>query len=463
MSGEAAAAERCPSPRPVRCLSVVVPLDRSGVVPGAIRIRAARIRSRRPTRAPVIGLTGGPGQAGVYFITDYAFLLPTPGRDLVLLDQRGTGASGLLRCPSIERDFKTSTFERAAAACGQRLGARRSYYTSADSAADVEALRIRLGVPQIALYAISYGTRVATEYARRYPDRVERMILDSAIGNDAPDGLARETLEAVARVLRSVCRIGCGGAHAHPVSDLRQLVKRLRSAPIRRTVRGRRVRVGADDLLGLLVSSDVNTAFMRRIPPAVRSAVGGNAAPLVRLKARFGGEDNDRPSEFSSAVYAATTCEESSFPWDPAAPRLTRRMQARAAADATPDAAFEPFDRAAALRFGLLPLCGSWPARERVVAPSPPLPTTVPTLVLAGELDLRTPLENARRLTQALGGRLVVERGVGHQVLGADPNGCAMPAVEAFLAGRGVPECRRDASISIGRAVSRRAPSVDPG
>ena len=435
-----------------------MPLDRSAAVAGAIRLRAARIRSRRPSRPPVIGLTGGPGQAGAYFITDYAFLLPTAGRDLVLFDQRGTGASGLLRCPSLERS-RISTFERAAATCGRTLGARRSFYTSADSADDIEALRIRLGVAQIALYAISYGTRVAVEYARRYPDRVERMILDSAVGIDAPDALARETFEAVGRVLNAVCRDGCGGAQAHPVADARRLVTRLRRSPIRRPARrgARAVRIGADDLLGLLVSSDGDPSFMRRIPPAVRSALGGNPRPLIRLRQRLGGGGTDRPSEFSSALYAATTCEESILPWDQAATRLTRRLQARAAADAVPDAAFAPFDRTAALHFGLLPLCGSWPARERVTPPAPPLPTTVRTLVLAGELDLRTPLENARRLAQALGGRLVVERGVGHQVLGYDPNGCATPAVEAFLAGRGVPACRRGASISIGPTASRRA------
>jgi hypothetical protein len=96
------------------------------------------------------------------------------------------------------------------------------------------------------------------------------------------------------------------------------------------------------------------------------------------------------------------------------------------------------------------------------MAPAPPLPTTVSTLVLSGELDLRTPLENARRLAQALGGRLVIERNVGHQVLGFDPNGCAMPAVEAFLAGRGVPACRRsDALIGIGRSAARRVLPAD--
>ncbi len=443
----------------------MVPLDRSGQVPGAIRIRAARIRSRRAVRPPIIGLTGGPGQAGVIYASSYAYILPTAGRDLVVLDQRGTGGSGLLRCRSLERRISGS-FAGAAQACGRSLGVRRSFYTSADSADDIEALRIRLGVPRIALYSVSYGTRVAVEYARRYPDRVERMILDSPVGIDAPDSLARETLGAVGRVLRTICRSGCGGAQAHPVADMARLVARLRRTPIRRVLRrgGRRVAVSvrADDLLGLLVSSDVDPSFMRRIPPAVRAAVGGNSGPLVRLKASLygdgsGGGTPEPISDFSPAVYAATTCEDATFAWDPTAAPATRRSQALAALDALPASDLAPFDRRAALNFGLLPLCGEWPARARLVAPAAPLPTTVPALVLSGNLDLRTPLENARRLASALGGRIVVEQGIGHGVLGHDPNGCATSAVDAFLDSRPLPECRRDSAITI-QPTARRAP-----
>jgi pimeloyl-ACP methyl ester carboxylesterase len=459
----AAAATRCPAPPAAQCLSFTVPLDHGGEVPGTIRIRAVRIRSRHAARPPLVGLTGGPGQAGVIFAADYDYILPTAGRDLVMLDQRGTGASGLLRCRSLE-GRTTTTVAGAVAACGRSLGVRRSYYTSADSAEDIETLRRRLGVPRIALFAISYGTRVAVEYARRYPQHVERMILDSPVGIDAPDSLARETLAAVGRVLRTVCRIGCGGAQAHPVADLARLVTRLRRAPIRRVVRrnGRLVSVtiGADDLLDLLFSSDVNPAFMRRIPPAVRAAVAGDSGPLVRLRVGDAGSEVLRPerlSEFNSAVYAATTCEESTFAWDPSADPATRRKQARDAVEATPASALAPFDRAAALDFGLLGICGSWPARERVVAPAPPLPKTVPALVLSGNLDLRTPLENARRLATALGGHIVVEQGRGHGVLGFDPNGCATPAVEAFLDRRPIPSCNRSAALTVERSARRLA------
>ncbi len=459
-----AAARSCPAARPASCFTFVVPLDRSGTVPGAIRIRAARIRSRRAFRPPLVGLTGGPGQAGVIFSSGYDYILPTAGRDLVVLDQRGTGASGLLRCPSLERRIATS-FTSAAAACGRRLGSRRGFYTSIDSADDLEALRKRLDVPQIALYAVSYGTRVAVEYARRYPQRVDRMVLDSPVGVEEPDSLARETLGAVGRVLRTVCRQGCGGAQAHPVADLARLVPRLRRTPIRRVVRrgSRRVAVsvGVDDLLGMLVSGDLNPSFMRRIPPAVRAAVGGNSGPLVRLKLGLSGDGDgggrrEPVSQFSPAVYAATSCEDATPVWDPAALPQARRSQARTALDAIPASVFAPFDRDAGLNFGLLPLCGEWPARDRVFSsPHPALPTTVPALVLSGNLDLRTPLEKARSLATALHGKLVVEQGIGHGVLGLDPNGCATPAVEAFLASRPLPQCERSASVTIERGARR--------
>jgi pimeloyl-ACP methyl ester carboxylesterase len=436
-----------------------VPLDRSGALAGSIRIRAVRIASRRASRPPLIGLTGGPGQAGVIYAGAYDFILPRGGRDLVLLDQRGTGASGLLRCPSLEGDVEPAS--KAVAACGLRLGARRSLYTSADSAEDLEALRERLGAPQIALFAVSYGSRVALEYARRYPQHVERMILDSPVAPDAPDPLARETLGAVGRVLRTACRIGCRGAGAHPVTDLRRLVARLRRTPIRRLVRrgSRRVaiRVRVDDVLGLLLAGDLDPSLLRAIPPAVRAALAGDNRPLVRLRLSTAGGGGEPVSDFSPAVYVATTCEEATLAWDPAASPDARRIQARAALDATPAAAIDPFDRPAALSFGLLGLCGRWPARERVVVPAPPLPTTLPTLILSGDLDLRTPLENARRLAAELHGVVVVERGAGHSVLGFDVDGCATPAVAAFLAGGRLPACKpHTASLTIrGRAARR--------
>ena len=460
-----ARAAACPAAPEGRCFSLTVPLDRSGAVPGTIRLRAAKIASRRPRLPPVIGLTGGPGQAGVTYASTYDFVVPMANRDLVMLDQRGTGASGLLRCPSLERDGPRFPTGGRGEACAQHLGVRRSFYTSADSAEDIEALRIRLGAPRIAFYALSYGTRVAVEYARRYPHRVERMVLDSPVAPDAPDSLAREVLGAVRRVLHTLCSTGCYGAEEHPVRDLRRLVARLRRAPIRHVLApGRFVSVTVDDLARMLRGADLEPEFMRRIPEAVRAALVGNSLPLVRLRLERRRQGNrDSIADVNPTITTVTQCEEATLAWDDAASPEQRRIQARAVLDATPDAIFDPFDRPTGLNLGLLRLCGRWPARERVVAPPPPLPTTVPTLILSGDLDLRTPLENARRLADALHGRVVVEPGAGHFALYFGFDGCTRPAVKAFLADRPVPACRRRAANVVVQGATARAAVRSPG
>ena len=93
----------------------------------------------------------------------------------------------------------------------------------------------------------------------------------------------------------------------------------------------------------------------------------------------------------------------------------------QAALAAVPDAAVSPFDRTAALRAGLWPVCGHWPSPAKPPPAEPPLPD-VPFLLLSGELDLRTPLEGARRLAAQLpDARLVREPGWGHDTLSAGP------------------------------------------
>ena len=197
---------------------------------------------------------------------------------------------------------------------------------------------------------------------------------------------------------------------------------------------------------------------MRAIPPAVRAALGGRSGPLVRLRRTLlGTSDVGGVSEFSPALFATTTCEESPRAWDPAAGPAVRRSQARAPAAATPLTALYPFDRAAAIAGGLLSLCADWPAPARAVAPAPELTARIPALVLSGELDLRAPLEKARELARALpGARLVVERGAGHGVLGV-LGSCADGAVWAFLDRRPEPRCVRRGAGPAGSSARVRS------
>ncbi|MFA9272174.1 MAG: alpha/beta fold hydrolase [Baekduiaceae bacterium] len=307
----AAAAATAPCPRDSRCLTVRVPLDRSGAVPGTVALRHAVVQGRDADAPPLVLLTGGPGQAGVSFTRDWGLLLGLTGvrRTFVTVDVRGSGDSGLLRCPAFERAI-ARTPQAGAGSCGRDLGPRRSFYRSSDAAEDLEALRVRLGVPKLALLAVSYGTRIAVEYARRYPARTDRVILDSAV-DDAADAFVGETFAAIPRVIRALCRRSCPGGGRQPVADLARLARRLRARSVDVTVRGSTVRVDEDLLLSTLIASDLIPELMRPFPAAVRDALAGRPGALAQL-AVTAEELNAIGAirEFSPALYAATLCEE---------------------------------------------------------------------------------------------------------------------------------------------------------
>jgi pimeloyl-ACP methyl ester carboxylesterase len=436
------------------CARLNVPLDRTGAVPGRVSLLVKRVRARRrggATRPPLVLLAGGPGQSATdAFAGEALGLLYSAyrSRDLIVFDQRGTGRSGLLRCRRLERANLLDAGP-AAEACARGLGARRAFYTSRDSTDDIDAIRREMGAERIALYGTSYGTKVALAYANRYPARVERLVLDSVVELDGPDPFYLASLEAVPRALRSLCGRRCDWTR-DPVADLAGLVDRIaRRGPLRGRVvdsRGRRRngRLTRLDLFTVLVAGDFDPTLRAAFPGAVRAALGGDAAPLLRLRRRAFEVDAEPPppAVLSSAVYAATTCEEAPLPWarptppDPDA----RHGQAAARAATIADASFEPFDRETMLRSDTLALCERWPAAPMAPDLGPgPLPD-VPVLLLGGEDDLRTPLENARRTAgQFPHARLVVARATGHSVLGSDFSGCALRAFARFVQLRPVP------------------------
>jgi pimeloyl-ACP methyl ester carboxylesterase len=460
------------------CARLSVPLDRAGNVPGRVPLLVKRLRSaRKPRRGATFVLAGGPGQSATdsFDVEALAGLFPAyRTRDLIAFDQRGTGRSAALRCPRLERSNLLHA-GRAAADCARRLGPGRAFYTTRESVEDIEAVRRQLGVPRIALFGTSYGSKVALAYSRRYPRNVERLVLDSVVLPDGPDPLYRDTLAAAPRVLRALCRARCAGFTRDPVADLERLVRRLGRGELRGRVidprgRSRRASLSRAELFAVLTAGDLDPSLRAAFPAAVRSALRRDPAALLRLKRRALAIDAESPPPrvLSAGLYAATTCEELPFPWPRMSLPADRPRRARAAAEAIPASAFRPFDRSTALETDLLALCRAWPTASAPPAAGGPLPD-VPALVLAGEDDLRTPLEGARQLAARFAhGRLLVARATGHSVLGSDRSGCAERAFRRFFAGRAPPSrCPRarrrfrpgsPAPTSLRRV--RRAPGV---
>ena len=229
------------------CARLAVPLDRSGATPGKVSLFVGRVRaSRRPSRGAVFVLAGGPGQSATEAFGGDGLGMLAPAlqrRDLIVFDQRGTGRSGLLRCPALE---SSNLFDAGLAAgrCAGQLGARRHHYTSRASVEDIEAIRRELGYPRITLYGTSYGVKVALGYALTYPGNVERLVLDSVVEPGGQDPLFRHSLAATPRVLRALCRSRCRTFTRDPLADLETLVRRMAARPLRGYLVDRRGRRG---------------------------------------------------------------------------------------------------------------------------------------------------------------------------------------------------------------------------
>jgi pimeloyl-ACP methyl ester carboxylesterase len=436
------------------CGHLTVPLDPSGHTAGTLTLAIRRHRAPvGEAKTAIIALAGGPGQAAIPFAEQFAQLLGpiASTRDLIVFDQRGIGLSHPLSCHRFEINSSASP-GRAIAECAAQIGPTRSFYATADSVADIEAIRVAGGYEKLVLYGTSYGTKVAEEYAQAYPTHVEALVLDSVVPPNGPDPLDQATFAAVPRILRQLCTAhACAQITPNPVADLTRLVRRMTRGVLRgRVIDGRGIahtlQITSDDLLAILIAGDLEPTLRSEVPAAIRSAADGDTASLARLQARAeGGEESEAesPSEsFDNPLYFATSCEDEQFPWSRSANPQERLAQAKAAIAALRASAIAPFTQANVLDLSDMPACAFWPfTTPAPAAENAPFPS-VPTLILSGADDLRTPTANAREVAaQIPGSHLLVVPNTGHSVLGSDPTHCASDALQALFAGKPIKLC----------------------
>ncbi len=439
------------------CTTVPVPLDRGGTVPGSVALSVERkAAGAGQTPAAVLALAGGPGQAalplGEFSATAIAPALSE--RDLLVFDQRGTGGSDPLGCSALE-SLDAGKLGQLFEQCAFEIGPARGAYTTRESVEDIEAIRRATGYEKLVLYGTSYGTKVALQYAERYPQHVESLVLDSVVAPEGPEPFAIPSFQAIGAVLTELCsERACAGITSNPVGDLERLVARLRKHRLSGSAydgSGHRHATTLDEvgLFAILEAGDLNPALRALLPAAVQSALRHEPEPLLRLRLLSEGliptVPNTRPvegpQEIDEALFVDTSCEETPFPWQRAAAPTTRLAEALAYLHAQPAVDFYPFDATTALSNSLVPDCADWP--DASAAPTAPsVPPDLPTLILSGAQDLRTPSSNARALAALIAGaQLEVVPFTGHSVLGSDFSGCATQAVSAFFAGTPVQPC----------------------
>ncbi len=465
------------------CATLPVPLARNGGAPGTVGLNIERLQAGAvPTRTAVIGLAGGPGQAALPLAAGMAKeMAPALGsRDLLVFDQRGTGSSGPLACPVLESSAEVfgaigQAFER----CALQIGAARGSYTTQESVADIEAIRQAAGYEKLVLFGVSYGTKVALEYAERYPQNVESLVLDSVVPPERDDPFSVGMFQAMKPVFEELCSAHvCAGITSNPLGDVARLAEALQKHALSGYVydgSGHRHRSTMTnvDLLNLIGAGDLNPALRALLPASAQSALHGDPAPLLRLDLLSEGLIPNVPGNpladvgrrqqaqtiprvsanrvpgtplassdgIDEALFVDTTCEEGLFPWQRPAPSSTRLAEALNALHTLPQSNYYPFNASVAWASSVLPGCAQWPN----VAPAPPaivpLPS-VPTLILSGAQDLRTPTSGAQAIAARIpGSQLVLVPYTGHSVLGTDFSGCSQAAVTAFFSGGVVQTC----------------------
>jgi pimeloyl-ACP methyl ester carboxylesterase len=446
----------CGNSNDFACGHVTVPLDPTGATAGTLTLALRRHRAPvGEARSAIIALAGGPGQPALPFAEQFAELFGpiASTRDLVAFDQRGIGLSQPLSCHAFERPGLFNSIGALIESCTAQLGPTRTLYTTADTVADIEAIRVAGGYEKLVLYGTSYGTKVAEQYAQDYPNRVEALILDSVVTPSGPDPLDRATFTAIPRVLRQICANGtCAHVTPDPVADLAKVARSMRRKPLRgRAIDGEgkahALSMSSDELVGLLLAGDFSPLLRAEFVTTLRSAADGDTAPLARLLATASSAGGEGQGEdFDTPLYYATSCEEQDFPWSRTATPSARVAQATAVARALPASALAPFDASNAIDLSDILPCAHWPFTTPAPAVNDaPLPN-VPTLILSGADDLRTPTANAREVSaQIPDANLLVVPYTGHSVLGGEPTACAREALLAMFAngvGGSVKPCR---------------------
>jgi len=226
------------------CANFLVPENYAAPNGKQVSLYIAKIKSlsSRPEQDPFTLIAGGPGQAAVesYIGVSGAFRKILQHRDVYLIDQRGTGKSNKLQCKPDDEDYvdpfeyDPETVASLTRQCLEQLPGDPRYYTTSVAVQDLERVRDALGVPQWNVYGVSYGTRVAQHYLRRYPAAVRTMILDAVAPptiNLGPD-VATESQRAIEQMAtRCASDEQCQALFPNLSERTSELVAELRRQP----------------------------------------------------------------------------------------------------------------------------------------------------------------------------------------------------------------------------------------
>lgn len=416
--------------REILCGSVAMPEDPDAPAGRSIDIRYAVVpavaRNKQPD--PVFLFAGGPGQAASAII---AHMMPVfaelnARRDIVFVDQRGTGRSNALACPDdadaqpgLDQSFDADRQIARLHDCLKSLPGDTRQYATWIAMRDIDAVRRQLGAVRINIVGGSYGTRAALEYLRQFPQHVRSLVLDGVAPPDMamPVSFAEDSDAALAALARACAADArCAARHPDAAAQIDALLARAATGfdvALADPLSGAEQRVHIDKrVMATLLRTPLYLPTLAAVlPHALLQAAAGDFRALAALSVSVA----DRVGQgFAAGMHFAVICAEDM-------PRIdAARRQA-----------------AAATRFGTV-FIDQYAA---VCAPVPvrPVPgdfytvprSDVPVLVLSGGLDPATPPRHGASVAERLGNaRHVVAPALGHGLM---RQGCAPRLVTRFV------------------------------
>lgn len=387
-----------------RCGTVVVFENR--LSPGGrtveLNVIVLAATSKPAAKDAIFGIAGGPGQPtadqnGLGFASIAGDAHAT--RDVVLVDQRGTGGSHPLQCtiyPGADTtryfgpDWPADVFNR----CAQRLSAIAdlSQYITDNAADDLDDVRAALGYDSVDLIGASYGTAVALDYMRRHPQRVRSAVFDGVVATDSKGPLLyAKAAQAAVDALFSDCAAdaACHSAYQNPRADLDAVLSKLSHGPVSATVTDPLtkaefpVQIGSETWVSTVQYALYDTSKSGALLKMIHQAANGDFNPSADMTAEVRGN-------LSTGIYWGAAMSV-------ACPEEVNTIDPSEIDGATRGSFFGDYRVRAEIA-----ACAVWP--HATVDPGffHPVRSNAPVLMLTGGIDPSTPVGESARIQRYL-------------------------------------------------------------
>jgi pimeloyl-ACP methyl ester carboxylesterase len=405
----------------------------------SLKVAVVDALSLEPQPDPFVPIAGGPGGSTIRFYSAYAgaFEKVRRERDILLLDQRGTGESAPMTCDLDEEvldgQYSTERTIEDTQRCLDELPHDVRFFTTSVAVQDLEALRQALGYPSLNLYGSSYGTRVAQHFLRRYPESTRTVILDGVVPPQIAlgPGIATEAQKALDAIfLRCAESPACNTRFPDIAKDFAAVESALADAvvelslPNPLTGKLDSVDFGAPELAGAIRLLSYHPNSVALLPLLVHEAANGNYAPLA---AQFLMISETMADALALGMHNAVVCTED-FPF----------FDIAAISDETLGATYIGPLQLDALK----DMCSIWPQGPMDEHFKTPVQSGHPVLLLSGEADPVTPPHFADLAAVDLSNaRHIVGRRQGH---GQAPRGCMPDIIGRFVSSAALDELGED-------------------